>query len=177
VSLREDAARAQIEGSMPAAAVSVERVYSTRIGAGLVIRQQPRARSPFPIGTQVRLVVSKGSPYAPVPAVAGRPAEAAKASLVRQGFTSRYAYAPSWTVRKGSVVGLQPRVGTRLRRPRRSRSSSRAGTRTPSSLTSAVPTSPRRSSSSLPSTSATGSCGVSPRDRRGRCSTRFPLPE
>ena len=117
VSLREDAARAQIEGSMPAAAVSVERVYSTRIGAGLVIRQQPQARSPFPIGTQVRLVVSKGSPYAPVPAVAGRPAEAAKASLVRQGFTSRYAYAPSWTVRKGSVVGLQPRVGTRLRRP------------------------------------------------------------
>ena len=117
VSLREDAARAQIEGSMPAATVSVERIYSTRVGAGLVIRQQPQARSPFPIGTQVRLVVSKGSPYAPVPAVAGRPAEAAKASLVRQGFTSRYAYAPSWTVRKGSVVGLQPRVGTRLRRP------------------------------------------------------------
>ena len=117
VSLREDAARAQIEGSMPAATVSVQRVYSTRVGAGVVIRQQPRARSPFPIGTQVRLVVSKGSPYALVPAVAGRPAEEAKASLLRQGFTSRYAYAPSWTVRKGSVVGLQPRVGTRLRRP------------------------------------------------------------
>ena len=54
VSLREDAARAQIEGSMPAATVSVERIYSTRVGAGFVIRQQPRARSPFPIGTQVR---------------------------------------------------------------------------------------------------------------------------
>src|SRR6185312_12759283 len=74
VSLREDAARAQIEGSMPAATVSVQRIYSTRVGAGLVIRQQPRARSPFPIGTQGRLGVSKGSPYAPVPAVAGRSA-------------------------------------------------------------------------------------------------------
>ena len=117
VSLREEAARAQIEGSMPTATVSVQRVYSTRVGAGLVIRQQPRARSRFPIGRQVHLVVSKGSPYASVPAVAGRSADAAKASLVRQGFTSRYAYAPSWTVRKGSVVGLHPRVGTRLRRP------------------------------------------------------------
>jgi beta-lactam-binding protein with PASTA domain len=117
VSLREDAARAEIEGSIPTATVSVQRIYSTRVDAGLVIRQQPQARSRFPIGTQVRLVVSKGSPYAPVPAVAGRSAEAAKASLVRQGFTIRYAYAPSWTVRKGSVVGLQPRVGTRLRRP------------------------------------------------------------
>src|SRR5512133_137423 len=117
VSLREDAARAQIEGSMPAATVSVQRIYSTRVGAGFVIRQQPRARSPFPIGTRVHLVVSKGSPYAPVPSVAGRSAEAAKALLVRQGFTSRYVYEPSWTVRKGSVIGLQPRVGTRLRRP------------------------------------------------------------
>lgn len=117
VSLREDAARAQIEGSMPTATVSVQRIYSTRVDAGLVIRQQPLARSPSPIGTQVRLVVSKGSPYAPVPAVAGRTAEVARASLIREGFTSRYAYAPSWTVRKGSVVGLRPRVGTRLRRP------------------------------------------------------------
>jgi serine/threonine-protein kinase len=119
VSLREDAARAEIEGSIPTATVSVQRIYSTRVDAGLVIRQQPQARSRFPIGTHVRLVVSKGSPYAPVPAVAGRSAEAAKASLARQGFTSRYVYAPSWTVRKGSVVGLQPRVGTRLRRPAR----------------------------------------------------------
>jgi len=71
------------------------------------------------MGTQVHLVVSKGSPYAPVPAVAGRPLEAATASLARQGFASRHVYAPSWTVRKGSVVGLQPRAGTRVRRPAR----------------------------------------------------------
>jgi PASTA domain len=65
----------------------------------------------------VRLVVSKGSPIAPVPEVAGRPAAAAKASLARRGFASRYLYAPSWTVRKGSVIGLQPRAGTSLHRP------------------------------------------------------------
>ena len=117
VSLREDVARAQIQRSLPAATVSVERIYSTRVGAGLVIRQKPLPTSPFPSGTHVRLVVSRGSPYAPVPALAGRLAEAARASLARQGFTSRYVFAPSWTVRKGSVVGLQPRAGTRLRRP------------------------------------------------------------
>jgi serine/threonine protein kinase len=119
VSLREDTARAQIARSLPAAAVSVQRIYSTRVGPGLVIRQQPLPRSPFPIGTQVRLVVSKGSPIAPVPAVAGRPAAAARAWLARRGFTSRYVYAPSWTVRKGSVIGLQPRAGTALHRPAR----------------------------------------------------------
>jgi eukaryotic-like serine/threonine-protein kinase len=117
VSLREDVARAQIQRALPAATVSVERIYSTRVGAGLVIRQQPLPRSPFPNGTQVSLVVSRGSPYAPVPALSGRRAEAATASLARRGFTSRYVYAPSWTVRKGSVVGLQPRAGTRVRRP------------------------------------------------------------
>lgn len=117
VSLREDVARAQIARSLPAATVSVLRIYSARVGPGLVIRQQPQPRTRSPIGTQVRLVVSKGSPYAPVPAVAGRPFAAAQASLARRGFTSRHVYAPSWTVRKGSVVGIEPRAGTRLRRP------------------------------------------------------------
>ena len=117
VSLREDTARAQIARSLPAATVSVQRIYSTRIGSGLVIRQQPLPRSPFPVGTQVQLVVSKGSPIAPVPPVAGRPAGAAKASLARLGFTSQYVYAPSWTVRKGSVIGIQPRAGTPVHRP------------------------------------------------------------
>jgi eukaryotic-like serine/threonine-protein kinase len=117
VSLQEDTARAQIARSLPAATVSVQRIYSEQVGPGLVIRQQPLPQSPFPIGTQVRLVVSKGSPIAPVPPVAGRPAAAAKASLARRGFTSRYVYAPSWTVRKGSVIGLQPHAGTALHRP------------------------------------------------------------
>jgi eukaryotic-like serine/threonine-protein kinase len=117
VSLREDVAQAQIQRSLPAATVSVQRIYSTAVGAGLVIRQQPLPRTPFPLGKEVRLVVSKGSPYAPVPSLAGRPAGAAKASLARQGFASRYVLEPSWTVRKGSVIGIRPRAGTRVRRP------------------------------------------------------------
>jgi serine/threonine protein kinase len=119
VSLQEGTARAQIARSLPAATVSVQRIYSTQVGPGLVIRQRPLPKSQFSLGTQVRLVVSKGSPIAPVPAVAGRPAAAAKTSLARQGFASRYVYAPSWTVRKGSVIGLQPRAGTALHRPAR----------------------------------------------------------
>ena len=38
----------------------------------------------------------------------GQTGSNARASLARRGFASRYTYAPSWTVRKGSVVGLQP---------------------------------------------------------------------
>jgi beta-lactam-binding protein with PASTA domain len=117
VALREDAARAEIAHSLPAATVSVQRIYSAQISPGLVIRQQPQARARSLLVTHVRLVVSKGPPYARVPAVAGRPFAAARASLARLGFTSRQVYATSWTVRKGSVVGLQPRAGTRLHRP------------------------------------------------------------
>lgn len=117
VSLREDVARAQIQRSLPTATVTVQHVYDSRVGAGRVISQRPRPRSLLGFGTRVQLVVSKGSPFAPVPAVAGQSAATARTSLARQGFASRYVYEPSWTVRKGSVVGLRPRAGTRLHRP------------------------------------------------------------
>lgn len=119
VSLREDVARAQIQRSLPTATVTVQRVYSTRIGAGRVIRQRPEPSARYGFGTRVQLLVSKGTPFAPVPALAGRPAARAQAALARQGFASRYEYEPSWTVRKGAVVGLQPHAGTRLHRPAR----------------------------------------------------------
>lgn len=68
-------------------------------------------------GTRIQLVVSKGSPYANVPALAGQTEQAARVALARQGFASRRRYSPSWTVRKGSVIALQPQTGTRVRRP------------------------------------------------------------
>jgi serine/threonine-protein kinase len=117
VALREDVARAEILRSLPAANVSVQRIYSTRVAAGSVIRQRPLPRTTFASDSEVRLVVSMGTPFASVPALAGSPAAAAKASLARQGFNSRSTYAPSWTIRKGSVVQLRPRAGTRVRRP------------------------------------------------------------
>jgi beta-lactam-binding protein with PASTA domain/predicted Ser/Thr protein kinase len=119
VSLREDVARTQIRHSLPTATVTVQRIYSTRVGAGLVIRQRPGPRERLAFGKQVQLVVSKGTPFAPVPALAGEAAATATASLARQGFASRYTYRPSWTVHKGSVVGLRPHAGTRLHRPAR----------------------------------------------------------
>ncbi len=119
VSLREDVARAEIRRAIPSADVSVTRIYSTDVGAGRVIRQQPEAKTRLRTGTQIQLVVSKGTPFANVPSLAGRTERAARATLASQGFASRRTYAPSWTVRKGSVIGLQPRTGTRLRRPAR----------------------------------------------------------
>lgn len=117
VTLREDAARAAIMRSFPAANVSVQRVYSTRVAAGLVISQQPMPRTKLAGHAEVQLVVSRGTPFAYVPGLAGVRAPSARASLARQGFASRYRYQPSWTIRKGAVVGLQPRAGTYLRRP------------------------------------------------------------
>jgi eukaryotic-like serine/threonine-protein kinase len=117
VTLREDAARAAILHSLPAANVSVQRVYSTRVAAGLVISQQPLPRTKLAGRASVQLVVSRGTPFAYVPRLAGVRATSARASLARQGFASRFRYQSSWTVRKGAVIGLQPRAGTHVRRP------------------------------------------------------------
>jgi eukaryotic-like serine/threonine-protein kinase len=117
VSLREDVARAEIRRALPSVDVSVTHVYSTDVGAGRVIRQQPEAKTMLRTGTRIQLVVSKGSPYASVPALAGQTERAARVTLARQGFATRRTYSPSWTVRKGSVIALQPRTGTRVRRP------------------------------------------------------------
>ncbi len=83
-----------------------------------MIRQQPAPRERIEDGVAVTLTVSKGSPFAEVPAVAaGTPAAAAKTVLRRNGFRVRYRYTPSWSVRKGTVIELQPGSGTRVRRP------------------------------------------------------------
>jgi serine/threonine-protein kinase len=119
VSLREGVARAQLLRAIPSADVSVTRVYSERVGAGRVIRQQPQARTTFMSGRDIELVVSKGSRFAAVPAVTGKTEQAARAALARSGFAARRTYTPSWSVRKGSVIALTPRTGTRVRRPAR----------------------------------------------------------
>ena len=118
VALRESLARRDVLRRLPNATVSVTRAYSTRIAAGRVIRQTPKPRAPLQNDRQVRLVVSKGTPFAAVPEIAaGAPAATARATLVQSGFGGRYRYTPSWTVRKGTVIDLYPTTGTRLRRP------------------------------------------------------------
>ena len=119
VSLREDVARAQILRAVPSAEVSVTRVYSERVGVGRVIRQRPRPKSALASGRDIEIVVSKGSPFAAVPPVAGETERAARAALARSGFAARRTYTSSWSVRKGSGVALSPRTGTRRHRPAR----------------------------------------------------------
>ena len=115
---RAAAARTRILRTMPTATVSVLRVYSTRVEPDRVIRQHPAPQTRIEEGAAVTLTVSKGSPYVEVPAVvAGTPAAAAKTVLQRNGFSVRYRYTPSWSVRKGTVIELQPGSGTRVRRP------------------------------------------------------------
>jgi beta-lactam-binding protein with PASTA domain/predicted Ser/Thr protein kinase len=118
VSLQPAAARAQILETLPQATVSLRWAYSTRVAAGHVISQLPPARSRVDRETAVLLTVSKGPPFANVPAVsAGVSAAAARTTLARNGFHARIRYTPSWTVRKGAVIELRPPAGTRLHRP------------------------------------------------------------
>jgi eukaryotic-like serine/threonine-protein kinase len=118
VSLRVSAARAQILHALPSATVALSRVYSTRVARGRVIRQRPRPGAELGTSGRVRLLVSRGSPFAVVPAVGvGAPPALVKASLAHSGFSGHFRYTPSWTVRKGTVIEVQPAAGTRLHRP------------------------------------------------------------
>jgi serine/threonine-protein kinase len=119
VSLREGDARAKINRLLPGANVLISQAYSTRIPSGRVIGQRPAARARLRGDAAVRLIVSKGTPFAAVPSLAGRTAATAKSALVHAGFQARYRYTPSWTTRKGSVVDLRPAPGTLVRRPAR----------------------------------------------------------
>jgi serine/threonine-protein kinase len=118
VALRERAARATVARLLPGSPVRVTAAYSTRVASGRVIRQSPPPHAGLEHGAPIRLTVSKGTPFAEVPWVsAGEPKETARAALRRSGFRGRFRYAPSWTVRKGTVIELRPSSGTRLRRP------------------------------------------------------------
>ena len=118
VSLRPAAARLQIRQTLPGATVLVRWVYSTRVSLGRVISQRPAARTSVGSGVDVRLTVSKGTPFAQVPAVpVGAAPLAARQTLAHTGFSARLHYTPSWTVRRGAVIQLRPRSGVRLRRP------------------------------------------------------------
>jgi serine/threonine-protein kinase len=120
VALTESAARAKIRRALPGSRVIVKSSYSTRAAHGRVISQRPPAQARIGHGVAVRLVVSNGTPFATVPSVmTGLAPDAARTVLAQRGFRGRYRYEPSWTVRKGTVIGFRPAAGTRVRRPAR----------------------------------------------------------
>ena len=120
VALREDAARAKLRRLLPGSRLIVHHAYSTRVARGHVISQRPRAKAQVARGAAVRLLVSDGTPFATVPSVStGLTPGAASAALARSGFGARYRRQSSWTIRKGTVIELQPTPGTRVRRPAR----------------------------------------------------------
>src|SRR5262249_9421375 len=90
VSLPENVARAQIVRLVPGAAVSTTVAYSTRIAAGRVISQHPEAAARLRSDAHVQLVVSKGTPFAPVPGITvGETPAAATSTLAPSAFPSR----------------------------------------------------------------------------------------
>lgn len=100
---------------------AVTRIYSESAASGLVVRQQP---APFAhvdsLQVPISLVVSRGSAFAAVPAIsAGTDPDVAESTLNTVGFDAWRRFTPSWSVRKGEVVGLTPRVGARVHRPAR----------------------------------------------------------
>ncbi len=115
--LRLAAERVSVE--TPVARIS--RVYSEHAPSGVIVGQRPTAdaRLSGP-RARVALTVSRGSAFAPVPKVAAgsNPAFAA-ARLTAGGFETWRRFTPSWTVRKGNVVGVMPSAGANVRRPAR----------------------------------------------------------
>jgi hypothetical protein len=85
-----------------------------------VLHQEPAAGEHLAHDSAIRLVVSKGTPFADVPDVAaGAPPSVARATLTEAGFRAQYRWAASWSIRKGAVIELRPQSETRMRRPAR----------------------------------------------------------
>ncbi|HTO00927.1 MAG TPA: Stk1 family PASTA domain-containing Ser/Thr kinase, partial [Microthrixaceae bacterium] len=83
------------------------------VPAGTVISQDPKPLDEVPPGSVVNLVVSKGVGEELVPDVIGRPLAQAQAAIQEAGL--RFANAteePSSTIPQGSVISVDPGVGT-----------------------------------------------------------------
>ena len=125
VGKRVAAARAELVASARDAELPVpklkvvDRSYSESAPAGAIIAQDP-AEGDRIIGNGALLVsVSRGSPYADVPSVAGLAGADAFALLERRGFTPTRRYAPSSEIDAWHAVATDPDPGTSVKRPAR----------------------------------------------------------
>ncbi|AKT52862.1 hypothetical protein ADJ73_13500 [Arsenicicoccus sp. oral taxon 190] len=91
--------------------------YDEKVPAGSVVSASPSPGSPLKPLAAVDLVVSKGRQPLPVPALAGKTTDDARAALTAVGLT--YAEAPqreySTTVPDGAVIRQDPATGTRFK--------------------------------------------------------------
>nr|WP_208407589.1 Stk1 family PASTA domain-containing Ser/Thr kinase [Amycolatopsis granulosa] len=109
---------AQAEAAIRDAGLTPQRepgsdAYSSSVPAGKVLAINPGPGTPLPIGTTVKIGVSKGAPPTPVPAVAGMSRDDAFQRLRNAGFEPYDAGGEfSENVPGGSVTRTTPAAGT-----------------------------------------------------------------
>ncbi len=89
----------------------ITRAFSERVAEGHVIRRRPNAAQ-APRGSEIDLVLSKGPPPRPVPAVVGGEGRAGTATLQAEGFQVRIVEQFSDSAPRGTVMGQSPEGGT-----------------------------------------------------------------
>ena len=97
--------------------ITEERRNDEAAPAGQIIEQRPAAGVVVEGGTKVGIVVSTGPATRTVPDITSQPLEGAAFNLGKAGFQlGTVTFADNGDVRKGSVVGTNPPVGTVLAR-------------------------------------------------------------
>ncbi|QBJ94888.1 Stk1 family PASTA domain-containing Ser/Thr kinase [Rhodococcus sp. ABRD24] len=87
--------------------------FSTRVPVGAVAALDPAPGTALDVGSQVRMIRSKGAPPVTIPNVAGLSADAARTSLEAVGITVRDVIQVfDAKVNGGDAVGTDPAVGT-----------------------------------------------------------------
>ena len=85
--------------------------FSERADEGDVLGQQP-SQGQAPRGSEIDLVISKGPPPRPIPAVVGQSVDAAVPALQAEGFEVRIEERFSDSAPRGTVMGQVPEGGT-----------------------------------------------------------------
>ncbi len=91
----------------------IER-YSDTVAAGRVIGTKPASAAMAPERSEIALIVSKGPPPVPVPAVVGKAIDAATAALQDLHFVVKVEGKFSATIARDEVITQDPKAGSEL---------------------------------------------------------------
>ncbi len=94
----------------------VDRGYSEVVATGLVLRTNPARGSDVDKGGTVGLILSQGPERYPVPDLAGRTEDVARAALEETHLTASVKRRHSLSVAEGSVISVDPAPDTELKR-------------------------------------------------------------